>query len=299
MRVHIVQLRVQQLEEILDMQNIPHLLPGPTESDIGQGASEMVSRNPQHGHPLVDLAHLPGTGKNAAAIHDGPEVIGRDIFVDEQFRAELGCPVQRSGPDQGKVLRDALQGDTRASPIQVPLEPCRRFPTGQRVQRLIGIHPAGRQEHQLRLMPPGQFQTVDGADQIGVHDICRVPIETGKSRWLRRTLDDRIHPADRIQVGAVANVSMAEMNAVTTKAFQVQLRPAPFQIIERDNVPIRVGLTKQQREIGSHKSRAARDEQSLTHGLPPNPSQCERRGRSFRRHHRRQQLLNRDPLQDL
>lgn len=81
-------------------------------------------------------------------------------------------------------------------------------------------------------MPPGQFETINRADQIRVHDVGGGPIETGQGRWLRRTFDDRIHLADRLQVGAIANVSMAEMNALTTKAFQVQLRPAPFQIIK-------------------------------------------------------------------
>ena len=210
---HIVQLNLEQIKEVLYMQEIPHLFSVPAKSDIGKRPLEVMSGNPEHGNPLVYLSHLPRTGEHPAPIDDRVEVIQRDILIDQKLRTQFRGSVESPCPVERKILCDALGGETGKRSVQLPLKSCRSFPARQCVQRPVWIHATRRKKYQLCLMPPSQLQTIDSADKIGVHDIGRSSVEPRQRRRFCRTFDDRINLTHSVQVGTIADVTVAEVDS--------------------------------------------------------------------------------------
>src|SRR5205085_8115904 len=86
---------------------VAHLLAPPTPADVGELAPEVVPAHPEGEDALVDLAHLPRAGDDAAAVDDEAQAIHRAIFLDEQFGAELRRAIERPRALQREVLGDA------------------------------------------------------------------------------------------------------------------------------------------------------------------------------------------------
>ena len=58
----------EQFEQVLDVQQVSHLLACAAEAGVLQGAIKMMAGHPQCHDPLVNLAHLPGAANNPATI---------------------------------------------------------------------------------------------------------------------------------------------------------------------------------------------------------------------------------------
>ena len=128
------------------MQHVADLVAGAAEPAIGEGAAIKVPRRPQHKKALVDLAHLPGPGQDAAAVDDRPRPKGGVIFLDQQFRGELARAVKRAGARRQEIFADAALGPP--SPISPGCDdqPIAFAPQRQPAQRRNRVDPAGRQK---------------------------------------------------------------------------------------------------------------------------------------------------------
>src|SRR5918997_1467001 len=121
--VQIPYLRVHQLVEIRDVQEVSHLLAGPAVAEVAQLPAEVVPGHPEGEDALVHLAHLPGTGYYPAAVYEGFYAIGRSIFFDEHLRGQLGRPVEGTSTSEREVLGDTVRRDPRVRLLIYEHEP--------------------------------------------------------------------------------------------------------------------------------------------------------------------------------
>src|SRR5207302_9707774 len=106
--VRACELILEQVDQVLDVQEIAHLLTVAAEAEIAQRAPEVMGKQPVRENALIDLAHLPGAGDNAATIDHRPETERLGILGDQHFRRELRRSVKGAGARERKLLRDAL-----------------------------------------------------------------------------------------------------------------------------------------------------------------------------------------------
>src|SRR5215212_7540530 len=83
--VQILYLRVYQLEEVRDVQEVSYLLAGTAIAEVAQLASEVVTSHPEGEDALVHLTHLPGPRYYPATVYDGFYPVGRPVLLDEHL----------------------------------------------------------------------------------------------------------------------------------------------------------------------------------------------------------------------
>ena len=64
----------------------------------------------------------------------------------------------------------------------------------------------------------------------------------------------------------VADVALDEFHARRLQPGQVQLRPAPVQVVQADDAGARKAVFQVQRQAAAHETRAARDENAFGDG---------------------------------
>src|SRR5829696_4649486 len=153
--LRVPQLLVYQLDEILDVEQVPNLLAAVP--DVRQGPTEVVGEQPVREHPLVYLPHLPGAGDDAAAIDHRSQAEGGCILADQELGRELGRAVERAGALQRELLGDAFLRGAGQRLVGSELEPRLALAQRQRVERLIGIDAAGGEKDELGMLATRQL----------------------------------------------------------------------------------------------------------------------------------------------
>ena len=139
---------------------------------------------------------------------------------------ELLADTRRRGP--GNVL---LLGE---------LEPGLLLDPGEGQLRLDRVDPAGREEDEEGAVAPGELEAVVGAGQVGVDQIGGVAVGPAHHRGLGRALDQGGDLGQAVEVGGLADVAADELDPGLLEARQVQLRAAPVEVVEREDLPIGV-----------------------------------------------------------
>src|SRR3954471_15948107 len=86
--VGIEQLALDQVDQVLDMEEIAHLLAMPSEADVAERVAEVVGEHPVGEHPLVDLPHLPGAGDDAATVDHRGDAEPLAVLLDQHLGGE-------------------------------------------------------------------------------------------------------------------------------------------------------------------------------------------------------------------
>ena len=95
-----------------------------------------------------------------------------------------------------------------------------------------------------------------GAEEIRADDVVRAGVQAREHRGLGRALDERVDRHRLLEVARLANVAVDERDARLAQARQVQLRPAPLEVVEREELP--VGVAVRQREATGSRRRSRR-----------------------------------------
>src|SRR6059058_2264678 len=91
------------------MQEVSDLLAAASIPDVAQVAAEVMRQHPVCEHALIDLAHLPWTRHDAAAVYDRLQPVGCAVLLDQELGGKLGGAVQRARSAQWEVLGDAVR----------------------------------------------------------------------------------------------------------------------------------------------------------------------------------------------
>src|ERR1700737_576641 len=93
--------------QVIDVQDVADLQSFSTKANVAERTTEQVPGSPQRNEPLIDFAHLPGTGNHTAAIDDGSQPVHGPVLSDEQLRRELRRSIHRSMSGQREISRNA------------------------------------------------------------------------------------------------------------------------------------------------------------------------------------------------
>ena len=146
--------------------------PSPPKPDVGQPAAVEMAGGPEDEEALIDLAHLPRAGDDAAA-------------VDHRVQRRTSRGIPRSGaPRRAWWRRTSTGSRTAGTPrsARLPTIRCPEVPSGMSSRspwrssgsarsRAIGIDAARRQEDHAGARAAGGLEAIDGARQIRLDDI--------------------------------------------------------------------------------------------------------------------------------
>lgn len=65
------------------MKDVADLLALAAESSVSKRPFEVMAGDPKRNHSLVNLAHLPRTGDDAAAVDQSAHTVAEDILLDQ------------------------------------------------------------------------------------------------------------------------------------------------------------------------------------------------------------------------
>jgi hypothetical protein len=123
----------------------------------------------------------------------------------------------------------------------------------------------------LGRVAPRQLQAVPGAEQIRLDRVVGRAVGAGQGRRLGRALNDRVDRLDGQHVRRLAHVAVPEAHARVPQPRQVQLRSAPHQAVDRDDLPVGVAGTQRHRQICADEAGAAGHEHAHA-GIKPGPA---------------------------
>jgi hypothetical protein len=209
-------------------QDVADLQPGAAKPVIGERPPEEVTCRPKDDEALVDLAHLPRSPHDAAAVDDRSQSIEGNVLGDNQFRTKLARPVERAAPRERKVLGDAAGRPAGARTPVRDDKSCLGRDQRQFAQRCDRIYPARRQEDDRGPMLTGVTETIDRADQVRVDQISITACKAGLDGGLGRALDEQIQISRVNKVLTVADVAVAEFNPARSQPRQRQLATPPL-----------------------------------------------------------------------
>ena len=159
-----------------------------------------MGQHPVGEHALVDLAHLPGAGDDAAAVdHRAQAVRGR------------GTPRSAARPPASSRRRASgrpSSGKSSAMPaVETPGTVCSararsesRSPRARRSRAPAPDRRGWSRGRRRCAVAPRQFEAVVGADQVRLDEVVRAAVEAGHDRRLGRALDERVDLADCEQI---------------------------------------------------------------------------------------------------
>src|SRR6478672_3210135 len=105
--LRVAELLVDEVDQVVDVKQVAHLLAGAAVADVGEWAAEVVAEQPPGEDALIDLAHLPRAGDHAAAVGHRPQPEGVGVLLDQQLGGELGRAVEGAGAGEREILGDA------------------------------------------------------------------------------------------------------------------------------------------------------------------------------------------------
>src|SRR4051794_16378601 len=102
------ELLFHQVCDVVNVDEIAYLFARTAEPDVLQSSAEIVSEHPVGEHSLIDLAHLPRPGDDAAPIYDRPQPERTGVLGDEKLGSKLRCSVRSPSSVEREILSDAL-----------------------------------------------------------------------------------------------------------------------------------------------------------------------------------------------
>src|SRR3954470_5728164 len=168
------QLTLDQVDQVLDVEEVPYLLAMPPEPDVAEWVAEAVGEHPVGEHPLVDLAHLPGPGNDAAAVDHRRHAEALAVLLDQQLGRELGGAVERPRALEREVLGDALRTHPPHRLLAGDLEAGLGLLQVQLHLRRNRVDATGREEDHEGAVAPSQLQAVIGASEVGLDEVAGV-----------------------------------------------------------------------------------------------------------------------------
>ena len=245
------------------MQQVAHLLALAAEADVLERVAEVVGEHPVGEDALVDLAHLPGAGDHPAAVDDRLQAEGGPVLLDQQLGGELGRAVERARALQRKVLGDARRGDARDVLFGCDLEPRLGLLQRQLDLRRDRVDAAGREEEEEGAGAARLLEAVVSAGEVRVDEVGGVAVDAAHHRGLGRALDQGIERAEAGEVVWLADVALHELDPGLLQAGQVELRAAPVEVVERDDLPLGVARGQRHCEVGADEAGAAGDYEAV------------------------------------
>ncbi len=206
--VGIEQLALDQVDQVLDVEQVAHLLALAAEADVAERVAEVVGEHPVREDALVDLAHLPRPGDDAAAVDHRGHAEAGPVLLDQQLGGELGGAVEGAGAVEREVLGDARRRDPGDRLLGGDLEAGLAPPPA--LSSTCGrdrVDAAGREEDDEGAVAAGQLEAVVGAGQVGVDEVAGVAVDAAHHRGLGRALDQGRDPRQPRQVGGLAHVA--------------------------------------------------------------------------------------------
>src|SRR5436305_2691403 len=176
-RLGLEQLALDQVNQVLDVKEVAHLLALPTDADVAERVAEAVGEHPVGEDPLVDLAHLPGAGDDAAAVDHRRDAEALAVLLDQQLGRELGRAVERPRALEREFLGDALRAHSADRLLGSELEAGLGL---LQVQLHLGanrVDAAGREEDHEGAVPSGQRQAVVSAGEVGLDEVAGIAVD--------------------------------------------------------------------------------------------------------------------------
>ena len=260
------ELALDQVDEVIDVEEVADLLAMSPEPDVGERVAEVVGEHPVGEYPLVDLSHLPGPGDHAEAVDHGGDAEGRPVLLDQELGGELRRPVERPRALQREVLGDPGRGDAAHGLPGGQLEAGRGLLETQVHLGRHRVDPAGREEDEEGGVAPRQLEAVVGAGEVRVDEVAGVAVDAAHHRGLRRALDQRVQPLHLGEVPRLAHVTFDEPHPRLLHPRQVQPRAAPVEVVECDDLPVRVPGGEGDCEVRADESRPAGDQDAPRQG---------------------------------
>ena len=90
-------------------------------------------------------------------------------------------------------------------------------------------------------MASRELEAVVGADQVRLERIRGIAAHAGQGGGLSRALDEHVDRPGFVQSLAIANVAIDELHPAASQSSEVQLRPAPVQVVEGDHLVLGIG----------------------------------------------------------
>ena len=157
------------------------------EANIAQRAGRSMPGHPERHDALVDLAHLPGAGQDAAAVDDRAHSIGMNIFLNQKLARQLARPVERPGASSGKSSAMPCSEKPRGHPGGITQRNASRLPAGERIQRPDRIDPAGAEEQEGRAPRLAASRQWIVPVEVDVQDLVRRAVLSPPGRKARRS----------------------------------------------------------------------------------------------------------------
>ena len=219
---------------------------------------------------LVDLAHLPGAGDDAAAVDHGGHAEARPVLLDQQLGGELGGAVEGAGAAPAGSARRCRPARRRGPAARRRARSGSRPPPAQLDLRRHRVDAAGREEDDEGAVAAGQLEAVVGAGEVGVDEVAGVAVDAAHHRGLGRALDQGVDPRhERSRSSGSRTSPLDELDPRLLQARQVELRAAPVEVVERDDLPVGMARGERDGEVGADEAGAAGDQQAAQE--PPAP----------------------------
>jgi hypothetical protein len=109
---------------------------------------------------------------------------------------------------------------------------------------------------------------MDGPVEVCPEHVRWSTRDTGKHGRFCTALDDKIDPPNSFQVFHSADVAVDEFDSCRLEARQVQLRAAPFEIVQCNDADVITVSPQSNRQRGANKTSTARY-QNAAHNIKP------------------------------
>ena len=241
------------------MEQVADLLAAAAVADVAQRPPEVVGEHQYVKTPwsTLPICQGPAITPQRSTTARRPNALAYSVI--KQLGGELRRAVQRARPVEREGLRDPVLGDARDRLLRCELEAC-RAPLCRRAA-LSGrdrIDAARREEDDLGAVASGQLEAVVRAEQVRADDVLRRAVDAGERGWLGGALDDARRPA-RAPVGRRARERRrGRTRHRPPQPRQVQLRSAALQVVERDDLPVRVAVRRARWRGSRRRSRPRR-----------------------------------------
>ncbi len=266
--IEVVDLVQDELEEVVDVEHVAYLFAGAAVADVFEGTTEEVAGGPEHDDALVDFAHLPGSGEDAAAVGETAQVVHGDVFGEEVFGAEFGRAVEGTCAVERKGFGEALGGYAGDVLLGVEFEAGLGFVVGKAADGLDGVDAAGGEEDHGGVVASCEFEGVDSADQVGVDEVVGGAVVSGEYGGFGAAFEDEVDGTERVEIFAVTDITVDKFDTALAQSGQVEFTAASFEVVKGDKSAVAVVLFETEGKVCADESGAAGDEYGVHNENP-------------------------------
>ena len=198
-----------QIGKVSRMQKVTDLLAGASKAGVTQGATKAVPGYPQGEDALVGTAKLPRASDDAATVDDSGDTAIDGVLFNEEFGSKLAATVERAkaGADGWEVFGDTIHAVSRGQ------AGC-GLRKGDVAQGGDAVDAAGGDKDEPAAAGAREFETVDGANEVGIEQVLGTAgcarVYTGLGRRLYEQRDGAFYTCE---VRRIAHVAMDELDA--------------------------------------------------------------------------------------